>query len=130
MISSVIGGSPNQVDVATQPYRRIIDDQPRSRSLATALWEARSLAASLSSSYTTTRDLTVFAGQSIGIKQVSEEIWLVSFMDYDLGYFDHDACRLEPLENPFGPKLLRPIPRSSAAAPIAKPLASAPQIAP
>ena len=73
---------------------------------------------------------TVFAGQSVGIKQVSDEIWLVSFMDYDLGYFDHDACRLEPLENPFGPKLLRPIPPSSTAAPIAKPLASAPQIAP
>src|SRR5215216_1812166 len=32
--------------------------------------------------------------------------WLVSFMDYDLGYFDHDTCRLEPLENPFGPKVL------------------------
>src|SRR5215216_6213716 len=29
---------------------------------------------------------TVFAGQSVGIKQVSDEIWLVSFMDYDLGY--------------------------------------------
>jgi len=30
----------------------------------------------------------VFAGQSVGIKQVSEEIWLVTFMHYDLGYFD------------------------------------------
>jgi hypothetical protein len=44
---------------------------------------------------------TVFAGQKVGIKQVSEEIWLVSFMDYDLGYFDHETCRLEPLANPF-----------------------------
>jgi hypothetical protein len=25
----------------------------------------------------------VFAGQSVGIKQVSDEIWLVSFMDYE-----------------------------------------------
>ena len=49
---------------------------------------------------------TVFAGQSVGIKQVSDRIWLVSFMDYDLGYFDHETCRLEPLENPFGPKVL------------------------
>jgi putative transposase len=48
----------------------------------------------------------VFAGQSVGIKQVSEHIWLVSFMDYDLGYFDHETCRLEPLDNPFGPKVL------------------------
>ena len=48
----------------------------------------------------------VFAGQSVGIKQVSDEIWLVSFMDYDLGYFDQETCRLEPIENPFGPKVL------------------------
>jgi putative transposase len=48
----------------------------------------------------------VFAGQSVGIKQVSDQIWLVSFMDYDLGYFDHQTCRLEPLDNPFGPKVL------------------------
>ncbi len=26
----------------------------------------------------------VFAGQKVGIKQVREEIWLVTFMDYDL----------------------------------------------
>ena len=26
--------------------------------------------------------------------------------DYDLGYFDDETCRLEPLENPFGPKVL------------------------
>jgi putative transposase len=52
---------------------------------------------------------TVFAGQKVGIKQVSEQIWLVSFMDYDLGYFDDETCRLEPLENPFGPKVLDPV---------------------
>src|SRR5215469_10854495 len=34
------------------------------------------------------------------------DIWLVSFMDYDLGYFDLEARVLEPLENPFGPKVL------------------------
>ena len=27
-------------------------------------------------------------------------------MQYDIGYFDLDACRVEPLENPFGPKVL------------------------
>jgi putative transposase len=48
----------------------------------------------------------VFAGQSIGIKQVSDRIWLVSFMDHDLGYFDDETCRLEPLDSPFGPKVL------------------------
>ena len=66
---------------------------------------------------------TVFAGQSVGIKQVSEQIWLVSFMDYDLGYFDHETCRLEPIENPFGPKVLGPLSASGPAAARAKPRA-------
>ena len=49
---------------------------------------------------------TVLAGQKLGIKEVDEGIWLVSFMHYDLGYFDDETCRLEPLANPFGPKVL------------------------
>jgi putative transposase len=49
---------------------------------------------------------TVFAGQNVGVKQVSDNIWLVSFMQFDLGYFDHETCRLEPVENPFSAKLL------------------------
>ncbi len=48
----------------------------------------------------------VFAGQQVGVRQTDEHIWLVSFMDYDLGYFDDETCRLEPIENPFGPKVL------------------------
>ena len=42
----------------------------------------------------------------VGVTQVGERIWLVTFMQYDLGYFDDETCRLEPIENPFGPKLL------------------------
>ena len=49
---------------------------------------------------------TVFAGQKVGVAQVSEHIWLVSFMDYDSGYFDDETCRLEPIEDPFRPKVL------------------------
>jgi len=49
---------------------------------------------------------TVFAGQKVGVTQVSEAIWLVSFMQYDLGYFDHETCRLEPIEDPFGARVL------------------------
>ena len=49
---------------------------------------------------------TVFAGQNVGIKQVSERVWLVTFMQYDLGFFDDETCRLEPAENPFQAKLL------------------------
>jgi putative transposase len=48
----------------------------------------------------------VFAGQAVGIKEVHDDIWLVSFMDYDLGYFDLETQVLEPLENPFGQKVL------------------------
>ncbi len=47
-----------------------------------------------------------FAGQKIGVKQVEEKIWLVSFMRYDLGFFDHETCRIESAENPFAAKLL------------------------
>ena len=36
----------------------------------------------------------------------SDRIWLVSFIDYDLGYFDDETCRLEPIANPFSPKVL------------------------
>jgi transposase InsO family protein len=48
---------------------------------------------------------TVFAGQIIGIKEVDDSVWLVSFMHYDLGYFDLEQRTLQPLDNPFGPRL-------------------------
>jgi putative transposase len=47
-----------------------------------------------------------FAGQTVGVTEVSEKIWLVSFMDYDLGFFDHESGRVECAENPFGAKVL------------------------
>jgi putative transposase len=47
----------------------------------------------------------VFAGQKVGIKEVSEKIWLVSFMQYDLGFFDEECGRVECAENPFGAKV-------------------------
>lgn len=47
-----------------------------------------------------------FAGQLVGIKEVHDKIWLVSFMKYDLGYFDEDSKRFEPIEYPFGSSLL------------------------
>ena len=37
------------------------------------------------------------AGQNVGITQVGDRIWLVTFMDYDLGYFDDEEGRLEPI---------------------------------
>jgi putative transposase len=49
---------------------------------------------------------TVFAGQNVGIKEVADKIWLVSFMQYDLGFFDHETGRLESAVNPFSAKVL------------------------
>lgn len=44
----------------------------------------------------------VFAGQPVAVRQVEDRVWLVSFLTYDLGYFDDESCRLEPINNPFG----------------------------
>jgi putative transposase len=43
---------------------------------------------------------TVFAAQNVGITEIDERIWLLSFMQFDLGYFDEDSCRVEPLRGP------------------------------
>jgi len=47
----------------------------------------------------------VFGGQTVGIKEIDDGIWLVSFMHYDLGYFDLEQRTLQPLDNPFGPRM-------------------------
>ena len=47
----------------------------------------------------------VLAGQKLGLKEVDDGIWLVSFMHYDLGYFELEQKTLQPLDNPFGTRL-------------------------
>ena len=49
---------------------------------------------------------TVFAGQNVGVRQLTDKIWLVSFMHYDLGFFDDETSRLEPAPNPFEARVL------------------------
>ena len=44
-------------------------------------------------------------GTLCGPKEVDDGIWLVSFMHYDLGYFDLEQKALQPLDNPFGTRL-------------------------
>ena len=39
---------------------------------------------------------TVFAGETVGIREVADQIWLVSLMEYDLGFFDEDDVRVLP----------------------------------
>ena len=40
------------------------------------------------------------------VKQVADRVWMVSFMDYDLGFFDDETGRIECADNPFGAKVL------------------------
>jgi putative transposase len=49
---------------------------------------------------------TVFAGHDVGLRQVEDDVWLVSFMVYDLGHFDLESNKVQALDNPFGPKVL------------------------
>ena len=48
---------------------------------------------------------TVMAGQRLGLKEVDDGIWVVSFMDYDLGYIDLEQKTLQPIDNPFGARV-------------------------
>jgi hypothetical protein len=47
----------------------------------------------------------VLAGQRLGLKEVDERIWLVSFMHYDLGYIDPEQRTLQTIDNPFSTRL-------------------------
>ncbi|MER9353145.1 IS481 family transposase [Mesorhizobium sp. M0514] len=48
---------------------------------------------------------TVLAGQRLGITEVDDGIWLISFMHYDLGYIDLEQRTLQTIDNPFGTRL-------------------------
>jgi transposase InsO family protein len=58
---------------------------------------------------------TVLAGQKLGLKEVDDGIWLVSFMHYDLGYIDLEQRTLQTIDVPPSPKSL-----STASTPPAK----------
>ena len=40
------------------------------------------------------------------VRTVEDDVWLVSFMDYDMAYFDMESNKVQALDNPFGPKVL------------------------
>ena len=48
---------------------------------------------------------TVMAGQRLGIKEIDDGIWLVSFMQHDLGYIDLEQKTLQTIDNPFGTRV-------------------------
>jgi hypothetical protein len=50
----------------------------------------------------------VLAGQRLGIKEVDDGIWIVSFMHYNFDFIDLEQKTLQPLDNPFGIKAASP----------------------
>ena len=46
------------------------------------------------------------AGQDVGVKEINDGVWLVTFMNYDLGFFDLDNQKIEPCEYPFAPEIV------------------------
>ena len=54
---------------------------------------------------------SVFGGQNVGVREVAEHVWLISFMSYDLGFFDDTCNRVECAPNPFSAKVsaMRPV---------------------
>jgi hypothetical protein len=49
--------------------------------------------------------MTVMAGQRLGLREIDDGIWLVSFIAYDLGYIDLEQKSLQPIDNPFGTRV-------------------------
>ena len=50
-----------------------------------------------------------FAGQQVGIREIEDDIWVVSFMDYDLGYFDSKSPKVTPVDDIFGVQMVKEI---------------------
>ena len=96
---------------STRPYRGIGElsyPLPRSQPLVTCCGRICTYKKKINLS-------TALAGQAVGIKEVDDGIWLVSFMDYDLGYIDLEekTGARSRLNNPFGPKVLTMSPERS-----------------
>ncbi len=47
----------------------------------------------------------MYLGQAVGVREVTDHIWLISFMHYDLGFFDDQCTRVECASNPFSAKV-------------------------
>jgi len=43
---------------------------------------------------------TVLSGQPVGLTEVDEGIWKVTFLDYGIGCFDEESYKFTPLDNP------------------------------
>src|ERR1700733_8678986 len=43
--------------------------------------------------------------RAVGVREVADHIWLISFMHYDVGFFDDETSRVECAPNPFSDKV-------------------------
>jgi hypothetical protein len=77
----------------------VVDAEPRKRRLAATV-----VVVQVDQESDDSLSLLRAAGQCVDIREVDEHICLVSFMDYDLGFFDQDEGRVEPRPDPFGPE--------------------------
>jgi hypothetical protein len=66
---------------------------------------------------------TVFAGPTVGIREVEDQIWQASFLNYDLGYFDNERGRVEPgpIRGEFASRQTHAVRGSAAAVPSVRP---------
>ena len=46
-----------------------------------------------------------FAGESIGLTEVDDGIWQLDFLDYTLGFIDHESNKLTVADSPFNEKV-------------------------
>ena len=44
---------------------------------------------------------TALSFQNLGVTEIDDQLWNVSFMNFNLGYFDEDTCKLQLSNNPF-----------------------------
>ncbi len=44
-------------------------------------------------------------GVKVGIREIADPLWRVSFMHDDLGFFDHETNRAECTDHPFEAKV-------------------------
>jgi putative transposase len=48
-------------------------------------------------------NLSTALAELVGIREVDDQVWQASFLEYDLGHFDRDQDRVEPGPSPFAP---------------------------
>ena len=98
--------SPCRPRPAAMPPRRGPSPAcPNSHTPSTISTSSPPTAARSRSTVTPSSSRSVFGGQRLGLREVDNDVWLVSFMHYDLGYIDLEDCKLQTIDTPFGSRV-------------------------